>query len=105
MSKSIAKKKAPASKAGGAKTAAAAPKVSPSEDPTLAVPKGKLGVVVELLRRDGGARLDELMTATGWQAHSVRGVIAGAIKKKLGLKVASEKSDAGRVYSIKAVAL
>lgn len=70
--------------------------------PALAVatPKGKLGDIVQMMRREEGARLDEMMTLTGWQAHSVRGAIAGAVKKKLGLAVSSEKSDAGRVYRI-----
>lgn len=63
-------------------------------------PRGKIGQVVALLRRDHGATMPDLMEATGWQAHSVRGAIAGAIKKKLGLPVISAKSDAGRVYRI-----
>lgn len=61
----------------------------------------KLGLLVDLLRRDGGATVDEMMAATGWQAHSVRGAISGAVKKKLGLDVASTPvSDRGRTYSI-----
>lgn len=66
----------------------------------VATPKGKLGDIVQMMRREEGARLDEMMALTGWQAHSVRGAIAGAVKKKLGLAVSSEKSDAGRVYRI-----
>jgi hypothetical protein len=65
-----------------------------------AAPKGKLGALVTLLRRERGATLPEMMDATGWQAHSVRGAIAGAIKKKLGLTVLSEKSEDGRSYRI-----
>ena len=56
--------------------------------------------MVELLRRPGGARLNELMTATGWKAHSVRGALAGAVKKKLGLAVISEKIDGVRIYRV-----
>lgn len=67
-------------------------------------PRGKLGELVVLLRRDGGAQLSELMAATGWQAHSVRGAIAGSLKKKLGIIVTSEKSEAGRIYRIVAPA-
>lgn len=63
-------------------------------------PKGKLGAVIELLRRPDGAQLSELMEATGWQAHSVRGAIAGALKKKLGLTITSEKTPSGRTYRI-----
>ena len=65
-----------------------------------AVPKGKLGALINLLRRPGGARIEDLIAATGWQAHSVRGAISGAVKKKLGLTVTSEKTEAGRVYRI-----
>ncbi len=48
-----------------------------------------------------GATIEEIVEATGWQAHSVRGAISGALKKKLGLAVTSEKVQArGRVYRI-----
>lgn len=68
--------------------------------PEPATPKGKLGVLVGLLLRPEGASLEAMQTATGWQAHSVRGAIAGSIKKKLGFAVTSAKSDSGRVYRI-----
>jgi len=52
-------------------------------------------------KRDGGATIDEISKATDWQAHSVRGAISGAIKKKLGLTVETEVvEDRGRVYRI-----
>ena len=60
----------------------------------------KIGRVLELLRRPEGATAAQMMELTGWQAHSVRGVIAGQIKKKLKLTVATEKTDAGIVYRI-----
>jgi len=65
-------------------------------------PKGpsKIDQVVALLKREEGATARTLMDATGWQAHSVRGVIAGAIKKKLGLTVISEAGEGGRTYRI-----
>jgi len=59
----------------------------------------KSAVIVALLKREGGATLDDMMTATGWQKHSVRGFMAGALKKK-GLIVASEKTEQGRRYRI-----
>ena len=64
-------------------------------------PKGKLGTVVALLRRDDGASVPEMMEATGWQAHSVRGALAGALKTKLKLEIASSKVEGGeRRYRI-----
>lgn len=60
----------------------------------------KIDHVVSLLRREEGATTKALMEATGWQAHSVRGIIAGAIKKKLGLAVNSEAGEGGRTYRI-----
>jgi predicted nucleic acid-binding Zn ribbon protein len=66
----------------------------------LAPPKGKIAALVDLLRRPEGATINVMMAATGWQAHSVRGAISGSIKKALGLEVASEKTEAGRVYRI-----
>ena len=54
-----------------------------------------------LLRRAKGATIAEIVEAFKWQPHTVRGAIAGALKKKLGLDVVSEKSDKrGRVYRI-----
>jgi hypothetical protein len=61
---------------------------------------GKIAVLIGLLRQDGGANIEAMMAATGWQAHSVRGAISGAVKKKLGLTVLSEKTEAGRLYRI-----
>jgi len=72
----------------------------PASTPATTEPKGKIGAVVALLRRPLGASLADLQAATGWQAHSVRGAIAGSIKKKLGLTVISEKTAEGRVYRI-----
>jgi hypothetical protein len=69
----------------------------PSEPPA---PKGKIGQLVLLLRREEGADIEEMMQATGWQAHSVRGAISGSIKKALGLEVISEKIDGQRRYRI-----
>jgi predicted transcriptional regulator len=52
-----------------------------------------------MLRRAKGATVDEIAEALSWQPHTVRGAIAGALKKKLGLTIASEKSEPrGRVY-------
>ena len=60
----------------------------------------KLAAVIAMLRRKEGATIEQLVKATDWQAHSVRGAISGAIKKKLGLNVESVKADDRRVYRI-----
>ena len=61
----------------------------------------KQSQMVELLRRPEGATIGEIIEATDWQSHTVRGVIAGALKKKLGLNITSEKDQTrGRVYKI-----
>lgn len=86
------------------KVAAPAParvkRPAPATVPDVAAPKGKLGLLVNRLRQPEGAQIAELMTLTGWQAHSVRGAISGALKKKLGLTVSSEKTETGRLYRI-----
>jgi predicted ArsR family transcriptional regulator len=56
--------------------------------------------VIGLLQRPEGATIDEIASAMGWQRHTVRGLISGALKKKLGLHVLSEATDRGRLYRI-----
>ena len=80
------------------------PSSPPAAPPVASLPKGKLGALIGLLKRPEGADVEEMMAATGWQAHSVRGAMSGALKKKLGLTIESEKSAAGRVYRIPAEA-
>ena len=61
----------------------------------------KQDILIEMLSRAKGATLADLVAATGWQAHSLRGAISGTLKKKLGLAVNSEKvRNRGRVYRI-----
>jgi hypothetical protein len=61
----------------------------------------KQAKLIEMLTRPKGASIDEIVTAFGWQPHTVRGAIAGALKKKLGLNVVSEKIEGrGRTYRI-----
>ena len=69
---------------------------------TLESENAKQAKLIEMLKRPEGVTIAEVVEALQWQAHTVRGAIAGALKKKLGLKVESEKVDAerGRVYRI-----
>ncbi|WP_286758217.1 DUF3489 domain-containing protein [Ralstonia sp. RL] len=61
----------------------------------------KQAQVIAMLRRPEGATIRQIMDATGWQAHTVRGTLAGALKKKLGLAIVSDKPQGGeRVYRI-----
>jgi len=61
----------------------------------------KQAKLIEMLRAEGGATIDEIVAETGWQPHTVRGAFAGALQKKLGLEVTSEKVEGrGRVYSL-----
>jgi hypothetical protein len=56
--------------------------------------------LLDLLRRPEGATLAVLMKAAGWQQHSVRGFLAGVVRKKLNLALQSAKSDDERIYRI-----
>ncbi|WP_372782932.1 DUF3489 domain-containing protein [Phenylobacterium sp.] len=73
----------------------------PAANQQPAVPgTSKLDQLTALLSRQEGATLADLMAATAWQAHSVRGAIAGALRKKRGLTIVSQKIDGVRVYSL-----
>ena len=57
--------------------------------------------ILAMLRTPAGTTIAAIMTATEWQQHSVRGFLAGVVRKKLGLNLVSESTDKGRVYRIK----
>lgn len=67
--------------------------------PGVSSPISKLDRLIALLKQPDGVDMPGMIAATGWQAHSVRGAMAGALRKK-GHQVRSEKSDAGRVWRI-----
>lgn len=83
---------------------AQAPQVSPdvaeSAQPSAKSPS-RLDQLQVLLAREGGATIAQMVEATGWQQHSVRGAMAGALKKR-GLTITSEKFDGTRRYRAKA---
>lgn len=65
-------------------------------------PGTKAATVIDRLKTPGGATVGELMDATGWQAHSVRGFLSATLKKKHGLTIVSEKRDGTRRYRMPA---
>ena len=62
-------------------------------------PVSKIDLLISKLKRPSGATIDELVKATGWQPHSVRGAMAGALRKK-GHVVTSHKADGTRRYRL-----
>ena len=62
--------------------------------------QSKQAEVIGLLRRPEGVTVAEIMAATGWQPHTVRGLFSGTVKKKLGLTLASVREERGRIYRI-----
>jgi uncharacterized protein DUF3489 len=78
--------------------AGAAPKLASSGPP--AASPSKQSAVLKMLCEPTGTTLAAMMKATDWQPHSVRGFLAGVVKKKLNLNLVSEKVDGKRVYRI-----
>lgn len=60
----------------------------------------KQSQVITLLRGDSGASMPQLMTLTGWQSHTVRGMLSGSLRKRLGLNVRCQREGGARVYRI-----
>ncbi len=67
---------------------------------THAAARSKIAGIITLMRRPTGTTIDALVKTTGWKPHSVRGAISGTIKKRLKLKVQSEKREGVRRYRI-----
>jgi hypothetical protein len=73
----------------------------PPPTPATPVPgQSKKAAVIVLLRRPEGATIAEVVAATDWQPHTVRGLFSGTLKKKLGLTLSSAQEQRGRVYRI-----
>jgi uncharacterized protein DUF3489 len=64
-------------------------------------PDTKHARIIAMLRKPAGATIAAIMVVTDWQQHSVRGFLAGVVRKKLGLNLVSDQTDKGRVYRIK----
>jgi hypothetical protein len=76
-------------------------KAAQAKNPSPARPSTKAAKILDLLKRPAGATLKELMKTTGWQAHSVRGFLSGALAKKMRTPVESSKRvDGERTYRI-----
>jgi hypothetical protein len=91
----MSKSAKPRSRKRPAKSKIAQPKA------TAARAETKQARLIEMLKRPEGTTIDEVVKALKWQSHTVRGAMAGALKKKLGLKIASEKTEErGRIYKI-----
>ena len=74
---------------------------APASSRSPAGPDTKHARIIAMPRMPTGATIAAIMTITDWQQHSVRGFLAGVVRKKLGLNLVSEQTDKGRVYRIK----
>jgi hypothetical protein len=103
MTKSKSRPKAATTRSIARKTAKPASRKRPaggSSQPTSGAGT-KHARIIAMLRKPAGATIAAIVAATGWQQHSVRGFLAGVIRKKLRLNLVSEQTDKGRVYRIK----
>ena len=74
---------------------------APTSFKPIARPDSKHARIIAMLRGPAGTTIAAIMATTEWQQHSVRGFLAGVVRKKLGLNLVSEQTDKGRVYRIK----
>jgi Protein of unknown function (DUF3489) len=98
MSKSVRKRSAASSTAAGG---VAKPSQQTTIDPKdKANPGSKQSRIIAMLQSPAGTTIAAMMQATGWQQHSVRGFLAGVVRKRLKLKLGSKKVDGTRMYRV-----
>jgi hypothetical protein len=93
----------PSARSSARKTARPASRKGPvaASSKPRAKPDTKHARIIAMLQSPAGATVARMMSATDWQQHSVRGFLAGVVRKKLGLNLVSELTDKGRVYRVK----
>ena len=77
------------------------PRSAPTPSRITAGADTKHARIIAMLRTPAGATIAAIESATNWQQHSVRGFLAGVVRKRLGLNLVSEQTDKGRVYRVK----
>ncbi len=97
-----ARAKASASKAPSVRAKPTATELTVAAPEQLASPlaPSKQSQIITLLLGDSGASMPQLMTLTGWQSHTVRGMLSGSLRKRLGLNVQCQRVDGTRIYRI-----
>jgi hypothetical protein len=98
-----ARPRTPAKKRTGAADKAEVPRSKQAQKGDLAEKTGsgsKQSRVIAMLQSPAGATIAAIMKVTGWQQHSVRGFLAGVVRKRLKLKLSSNKVDGDRIYEI-----
>src|SRR6266851_10347105 len=98
MSKSVRKRSAASHEADGAAKAPQQGTIDPGGK--KAERRSKQSRVIAMLQSPAGATIAAMMQATGWQQHSVRGFLAGVVRKRLKLKLGSKEVDETRVYRV-----
>ena len=95
-----AKKQRTASRAATSKKRPNTPKADKSANQQQVRSETKQSNAIEMLRAPAGASIQALMKATGWQQHSVRGFLAGVVRKRLKLNLESALEDGVRIYRV-----
>jgi Protein of unknown function (DUF3489) len=96
----VTKKRFSASSAKSAPAAKPSQQTASNPKTKKPAPGSKQSRVIAMLQSPTGATIATMMKTTGWQQHSVRGFLAGVVRKRLKLKLGSKKVDGNRVYQI-----